>query len=124
MICVGGFHQNGVLCGTLETVTAHAFTVMYTRYPEKYAFSMRNPWGITSVDGVLEIPEQRSRMYLVDFRCVMPGAAAPYMRQDLGGYIPPKFVMGQNDRFLSPILLKKYNLDSYGPTPEEEDNEE
>ena len=124
MICVGGFHQNGVLCGTLQTVTAHAFTVMYTRYPEKYAFSMRNPWGITSVDGVLEIPEQRSRMYLVDFRCVMPGAAAPYMRQDLGGYIPPKFVMGQNDRFLSPILLKKYNLDSYGPTPEEEDNEE
>ena len=124
MICVGGFHENGVLAGTLETVTGHAFTLMYTRYPEKYSFSMRNPWGITSVDGVLEIADKRSIMYLIDFRLVMPGAAAPYMRKDLGGYIPPKFSMGVNDRRLSPAMLKMYNLDSYGPALEDEEIEE
>ena len=123
MISVGGFHEGGVPTGTLETVTGHAFTVMYTRYPDKYAFSMRNPWGVSEVDGVLEIAEKRSLMYLIDFRLVMPGAAAPYKRQDLGGYIPPKFTMGKDDRFLSPEILKMYNLKSYGPTPAEEDEE-
>jgi hypothetical protein len=123
MISVGGFNKGGILCGTLETVTAHAFTVMYTRYPETYEFSMRNPWGVTSVDGVLEIANKRSTMVTIDFRLVMPGAAAPYKRQDLGGYIPPKFTMGQNDRFLCPEMLKMYNLKSYGPTPEQEDEE-
>lgn len=124
MISIGGFHEGGVQAGTLETVTAHAFTVMYTRYPEQYSFSMRNPWGITSVDGVLEIANKRSIMYLIDFRLVMPGAAKPYMRKDLGGYIPPKFTMGENDRRLSPAMLKKYNLESYGPTIDEEEDEE
>ena len=124
MISIGGFHEGGVQAGTLETVTAHAFTVMYTRYPEQYSFSMRNPWGITSVDGVLEIANKRSIMYLIDFRLVMPGAAKPYMRKDLGGYIPPKFTMGENDRRLSPEMLKKYNLESYGPTIDEEEDEE
>lgn len=121
MISVGGFNVGGIICGTLETVTGHAFTVMYTRYPEKYEFSMRNPWGITDVDGVLEIANKRETMKTIDFRLVMPGAAAPYKREDLGGYIPPKFTMGQNDRFLSPAMLKMYNLKSYGPTPEEEE---
>lgn len=124
MISVGGFNKGGILCGTLETVTAHAFTVMYTRYPETYEFSMRNPWGVSSVDGVLEIPNKRSTMLTIDFRLVMPGAAAPYKRQDLGGYIPPKFTMGKNDRFLSPAMLEMYNLKSYGPTPDDEEEEE
>jgi len=124
MISVGGFNVGGLLCGTLETVTGHAFTVMYTRHSDKYEFSMRNPWGITDVDGVLEIPNKRSIMNTIDFRLVMPGAAAPYKRQDLGGYIPPKFTMGQNDRFLSPAMLKMYNLKSYGPTPEQELSDE
>ena len=123
MISVGGFHEGGVQAGELQTVTAHAFTVMYTRHPDTYAFSMRNPWGVSEVDGVLEIAEKRSLMYLIDFRLVMPGAAAPYKRQDLGGYIPPKFTMGKDDRFLSPEILKMYNLKSYGPTPAEEDEE-
>ena len=123
MISVGGFNKGGIICGTLETVTSHAFTVMYTRQPSKYCFSMRNPWGITSVDGVLEIADKRTTMNTIDFRLVMPGAAAPYKRQDLGGYIPPKFVMGKNDRRLSPEMLKMYNIDSYGPAIEEEDEE-
>lgn len=84
---------------------------------------MRNPWGVSEVDGVLEIAEKRSLMYLIDFRLVMPGAAAPYKRQDLGGYIPPKFTMGKYDRSPSPEILKMYNLKSYGPTPAEEDEE-
>ena len=123
MISVGGFNKGGIMCGTLETVTAHAFTVMYTRYPTKYCFSMRNPWGVSSVDGVLEIADKRETMITIDFRLVMPGAAAPYKRQDLGGYIPPKFNMGVNDRRVSPAMLKMYNLESYGPTVEEEDEE-
>ena len=124
MISVGGFTKGGVLCGTLETVTGHAFTVMYTRYPETYEFSMRNPWGSTSVDGVLEIANKRSTMSLIDFRLVMPGAAAPYKRQNLGGYVPPKFTMGESDVAPTPAMLKMYNLKSYGPTPVEETFEE
>ena len=81
---------------------------------------MRNPWGSTSVDGVLEISNKRSTMNTIDFRLVMPGAAAPFKRQDLGGYIPPKFSMGARDRRPSPEMLKMYNLDSYGPAPEED----
>lgn len=123
MISVGGFNVGGLLCGTLETVTGHAFTVMYTRDPDNYEFSMRNPWGITSVDGVLEIPNKREIMNTMDFRLVMPGAAAPYKRA-VSGYIPPKFVMGKDDRFLSPAMLKMYNLDSYGPTEEQELSDE
>ena len=84
---------------------------------------MRNPWGVSSVDGVLEIPDKREIMNTIDFRLVMPGAAAPYKRQDLGGYIPPKFNMGVNDRRVSPAMLKMYNLESYGSTVEEEDEE-
>ena len=72
----------------------------------------------------MEIANTRSTMNTIDFRLVMPGAAAPYKRQDLGGYVPVKFQMGQQDRFLSPEMLKMYNLKSYGPAPvdEEEDN--
>lgn len=121
MISVGGFNKGDLLCGTLKTVTGHAFTAMYTRYPDKYCFSMRNPWGIESVDGVLEIPNKREIMNTIDFRLVMPGAAAPYKRQDLGGYIPPKFTMGKYDRSLSPEMLKMYHLESYGNTPAEEE---
>ena len=124
MISVGGFNKGGILCGTLETVTGHAFTVMYTRNPQQYCFSMRNPWGVTSVDGVLEIADKREIMNTIDFRLVMPGAAAPYKRQDLGGYIPPKFTMGANDRRLSPAMLKMYNLESYGPSSEEDNIDE
>ena len=45
------------------------------------------------------------------------------MRQDLGGYVPVRFQMGQYDRVLSPVLLKKYNLKSYGPVLEEEEED-
>ena len=123
MISVGGFNKGDLLCGTLKTVTGHAFTAMYTRYPDKYCFSMRNPWGIESVDGVLEIPDKREIMNTIDFRLVMPGAAAPYKRQDLGGYIPPKFTMGKYDRVLSPEMLKMYKLESYGNAPAEDEEE-
>ena len=123
MLSVGGFNKGGITCGTLETVTAHAFTVMYTQYPDKYEFSMRNPWGVTDVDGVLEIANKRETMKTIDFRLVMPGAAAEYKRQDLGGYVPVKFKMGRKDRFLSPEMLKMYNLKSYGPTPDDEEED-
>lgn len=120
MISVGGFNKGDLLCGTLNTVTGHAFTVMYTTRPEAYRFSMRNPWGITECDGVLEIPNKREIINTIDFRLVMPGAAAPYRRKDLGGYVVPSFVPRRSDMFVSPEMLRMYNLDSYGPQQEYE----
>lgn len=120
MISVGGFNKGDLLCGTLSTVTGHAFTVMYTTQPDKYSFSMRNPWGITECDGVLEIPRKREIINTIDFRLVMPGAAAPYMRKDLGGYVVPKFTPRKSDMFVSPEMLKMYGLDHYGPQEEYE----
>ena len=120
MISVGGFNKGDLLCGTLNTVTGHAFTVMYTTKPDDYRFSMRNPWGITECDGVLEIPNKREILNTIDFRLVMPGAAAPYRREDLGGYVVPAFVPKKADMYVSPEMLKLYNLDHYGPVDEGE----
>lgn len=130
MIAVGGFNKGDLLCGTLSTVTGHAFTVMYTTQPDNYLFSMRNPWGITECDGVLEIPNKREIVKTIDFRFLLPGAAAPYLRKDLGGYHVPAFVPQRRDMQVSRAMLKMYGLDSYGPhidTEEEavaEDTEE
>lgn len=121
LISVGGFNKGDLLCGTLSTVTGHAFTLMYTTQPDNYLFSMRNPWGITECDGVLEIPNKREIVNTIDFRCVQPGAAAPYLREDLGGYVVPKFTPQRRDMYVSREMLKMYGLDSYGPQEETED---
>ncbi|MCF0198777.1 MAG: hypothetical protein HUK02_05555 [Bacteroidaceae bacterium] len=115
MISIGGFNQGDLLCGTLNSITGHAFTLMYTAQPDLYLWSMRNPWGITAVDGVLEIPNRRSIVKTIDFRLVSPGAAAPYLRADLGGYRPPKWLPRHDDLGISQSLLRQYGLTSYGP---------
>ena len=115
MISIGGFNKGDLLCGTLTSVTGHAFTLMYTNKPDQYLWSMRNPWGITEVDGVLEIPNKREIVKTIDFRIVYPGAAKPYLRADIAGYNVPKFAPRKGDLGVSKRLLKMVGLESYGP---------
>lgn len=89
-ITIGGFDEGNLTCGQLYTVTAHAFTLMYPRFADDL-FVMRNPWGITDVDGVLDIPNERRVTQAIDIRTIDPGAAAPYKRKDLGAYQIPSF---------------------------------
>ena len=76
MITIGGFNVGGIRVGGLETVTAHAFAFMLSNNVNAI-FAMRNPWGITSADGVLEITDNRSLVKTIDVRAVKPGAAVP-----------------------------------------------
>lgn len=127
MISVGGFHESGVMCGELETVTGHAFTVMY---PDDGAtdhlFVMRNPWGNGGypLDGKLKIPNKREVLRLVDFRLVFPGAQmAQYKRENLGGYTSPKFRPMPIDMNPSEEMLRMYGVKNYIPFPMPDDVE-
>ena len=115
MISVGGFNVGGLICGELETITAHAFTVMYPDEGADYKFVMRNPWGNGgSVDGKLKIPAKREILRTIDFRLVFPGAQmAEYKKEDLGGYTVPKFIPMDIDMHPSEEMLRMYNLESY-----------
>ena len=116
LISVGGFNVGGLLCGELETVTGHAFTVMYPDEDTDYKFIMRNPWGNGgSLDGKLKIPCKREILKTIDFRLVYPGAAAPYKREDLGAYTVPKFAPMEIDLHPSEEMLRMYYLKSYEP---------
>lgn len=106
MICVGGFNVGDLECGQLKTVTGHAFTFMLSNNASSI-FAMRNPWGIESVDGVLEIPDERTIVQTIDARIVMPGAAAPYLREDLKPYTPPHFIRRSTDIGVSKRLLNR-----------------
>lgn len=109
MICVGGFNVGDLLCGTLKTVTGHAFTYMLST-KESSVFAMRNPWGVEDVDGVLEIPDERTIVQTIDARIVYPGAAEPYLRADLKPYTPPHFVRRPTDIGVAPRLLNRHLL--------------
>jgi len=106
MIAVGGFNVAGLKCGSLETVTWHAFTYMLSNNPSSI-FAMRNPWGIESVDGVLEIPDERTIVQTINARIVYPGAAAPYLRKNVGPYIPPIFKRLKTDIGVSERLRNR-----------------
>lgn len=114
MISIGGFNKGGLKCGKLESVTGHAFTLMYTTQPDDYLWSMRNPWGIDSgsdkVDGVLEIPNRRDIVNTIDFRIVEPGAAKEYLRKDLGGYVRPRYTPRKDDLGVSKELLRQCGI--------------
>ncbi len=108
-ICVGGFNKADLMCGTLKTVTGHAFTYMLSTQ-DSSIFGMRNPWGIgdNHEDGVLEIPNNRLIVQTIDARIVSPGAAAPYLRQDLLPYTPPAYVRMATDLGVAPRLLNRH----------------
>ena len=117
MISVGGFNVGGLVCGELETITGHAFTVMYPDEGADFKFVMRNPWGNGgSLDGKLKIPAKREILKTIDFRLVFPGGQmAQYKKEDLGGYTVPKFIPMYMDLHPSEEMLRMYNLKSYEP---------
>lgn len=78
-ISIEWFLKSEVRWGTLNSVAGHAFALMYTQ-PDNYLWSIRNLWGIESVDGVLEIPNNRSITGIIDFRLVNPGHARDFLR--------------------------------------------
>ena len=119
MISVGGFNVGGLVCGELETVTGHAFTVMYPDEGADYKFVMRNPWGNGGkIDGKLKIPAKREILKTIDFRLVFPGAQmAEYKKEDLGGYTVPNFRPMAIDMNPSEEMLRMYNVKDYKPFP-------
>lgn len=106
-LCIGGFNIGDLPCGKLKTVTGHAFTFMLAD-DESSLFVMRNPWGIEDVDGKLFIPDERTIVQTIDARIVDPGAAAPYLREDLKPYTPPAFIRRSTDIGVSPRLLNRH----------------
>lgn len=114
-ICVGGFNVGDLLCGSLKTVTGHAFTFMLANTDDAI-FNMRNPWGNGSngEDGQLRIPDRRLIVQTIDARIVNPGAAAPYLREDLQPYTPPRYIRKPTDLGVSERLLlrAKQNLNT------------
>ena len=125
MISVGGFNVGGLVCGELETVTGHAFTVMYPDEGADYKFVMRNPWGNGgSIDGKLKIPAKREILKTIDFRLVFPGGQmAEYKKENLGGYTVPKFKPMLIDMNPSEEMLRMYNVKNYVPFPLPEDSD-
>lgn len=108
---IGGFGVGDLQCGTERSVTGHAFTLMLTSYPDKYLWTMRNPWGQSStgtkVDGQLEIPDTRSIVKTIDFRIVEPGAMAAFIRKDKTPYTPPTYIRRQTDTGVSKEILRQ-----------------
>ena len=119
MISVGGFNVGGLMCGELETVTGHAFTVMYPDEGADYKFVMRNPWGNGgTTDGKLKIPAKREILKTIDFRLVFPGGQmAEYKVENLGGYTVPKFRPMYMDMNPSEEMLRMYGVKNYVPFP-------
>lgn len=110
-ITIGGFDEGDLPCGELYTVVAHAFAFMYPRNATDL-FVMRNPWGITSADGLLDIPDERRITQAIDIRTIDPGAAAPYKRQDLGPYQIPSFTARPTDTSVSErVRTNRYLLE-------------
>lgn len=118
MIGVGGFTTPNLKCGSLYTVTAHAFTIMKTNHADEgYLFSMRNPWGIESVDGVLDIPNTRMVCSTIDFRLINAGAAKPYLKTDRGAYVPPVWTRSVTELGVASSLLQMTNCQNVKPSP-------
>ncbi len=93
MIVIGGFNVGGLWAGTGSTVTAHAYSFMYST-DASALFSMRNPWGFSpnsdgKEDGVLNIPDNSQVPPAIDMRIINPGKAKDYALKTLAPYVPP-----------------------------------
>lgn len=87
-IIIGGFKQGDIpVSGNHKTVSAHAFTLMYS-LDKTALFSMRNPWGGED-DGVYNIPDNNVIPPLIDLRVINPGKAARYVKGIPTPYNPP-----------------------------------
>jgi hypothetical protein len=104
-LVIGGFKQGGLpVSGNHKTVSAHAFTLMYS-LDKTALFSMRNPWGGEG-DGVLNIPDNDVIPPLIDLRIVNPGKAANYAKGIPTPYTPPFLAPSQKVIRVSEELLR------------------
>ena len=95
MIVIGGFNTGGLLAGSAQTVTAHAYSFFYSNNSNAL-FAMRNPWGFSpgtsgTEDGVMNIMDDGIIPPTIDMRIIYPGKAADFAKTGLSPYIPPQW---------------------------------
>ena len=95
MIVIGGFNTGGLLVGSAQTVTAHAYSFFYSNNANAL-FAMRNPWGFSpgtngTEDGVMNIMDDGTVPPTIDMRIIYPGKAADYAKTNLSPYTPPQW---------------------------------
>ena len=95
LIPTGGFTIGGLMVGNAQTVTAHAYSVMYST-DASALYAMRNPWGNSpgtsgKEDGILNIVDDGIVPPTIDIKFCYPGIAAQFAKKPLAPYIPPTF---------------------------------
>lgn len=95
MLVIGGFKTGGLMVGSYQTVTMHAYSFMYSNNSNAL-FAMRNPWGFSpgssgSEDGVLDITDDGIVPPTIDIRVIYPGIAKQYAKETLTPYTPPQW---------------------------------
>lgn len=91
---IGGWSPGDIPVDGTKTVSAHAYTFMFTT-SSTALFTMRNPWGgnpdDNGRDGVINIPDNLDIPPLIDIRVLEPGAAADFWTNVPDAYTPPAF---------------------------------
>lgn len=95
MIVIGGFTTPNLSVNGPLTVTAHAYSFMYSNMSGAM-FAMRNPWGNSPQgtrddDGILNIINDGVVPPTIDLRIIYPGAAKEFAVKNLTPYIPPQY---------------------------------
>lgn len=91
----GGFSIGGLMVDKGQTVTAHAYSFMYST-DTSALYAMRNPWGNSpgtngKEDGILNIVDDGIVPPTIDIKFSYPGIAKQYAKKPLSPYIPPTF---------------------------------
>ncbi len=114
VLVIGGFNPGGLQINDkgYETVSAHAFTFMYSPDPDAM-FIMRNPWGNNTdkggVDGAMDIYDDGIIPPTIDLRVCEPGIAAKYKKNPLLPYIP-KQNYSAGSFWLTPEMMRQHGL--------------
>ena len=97
-ILCGGFAKDNVIVeDPFMSQDLHAFTFMYATSPSGL-FAMRNPYGKANgspdgkEDGVMNIPNDKEIVDLIDIRVCYPGESKKFMKSKLTPYTPPTAV--------------------------------
>ena len=109
---IGGFSPGDIpIAGTgTKTVSAHAYTFMFSTKPTAL-FIMRNPWGGNpdvdgSADGVIDIPDNLDIPPLIDLRILESGIALDSWKGVPDAYTPPAFTPSMMKMRVSPELMR------------------
>ena len=91
----GGFAKDNIVVeDPFMSQDLHAFTFMYATSPSGL-FAMRNPYGNANgspdgkEDGVMNIPNDKEIVDLIDIRVCYPGTSKKFMKSKLTPYTPP-----------------------------------